>query len=289
MEDFMVTVENDYLRVTVSEEGGCIKEIFAKKLNRLITFPGNPEYWNYSDHILFPFCGRCSEGEYRYQDRTYAADIHGFAKDSRFTLLGANDRTVEMRLSSDAVTLAVYPFEFRFTVKYELRQNNLAVTYSVTNDGCDEMYFAVGSHPAFLTDKGAKIVFPREYDGEIYELSGNYLSRDKRKARFKELPLDKTLFQKYGTLILKRTFDDYTIKNGEYDIKIVSSSPVIALWADERRDSFVCAESWWGACDYADSPEKELKNKLFINALGPGKTAEFGYSVGIDANQGDIK
>lgn len=285
----MITIENDYLRVTVSEQGGCIKEIFSKKLNRLITFSGNPEYWNYTDHILFPFCGRCIDGEYTDKGKTYATDIHGFAKDSCFTVLRANDRSVEMSFSSDAATLAVYPFEFRFIVKYELCQNNLAVTYSIANEGCDEMYFSVGSHPAFLTDAGAKIVFPREYDGEIYELCGNYLSHDKQEVRFKELELNKTLFQKYGTIILKRTFDDYTIKNQDYDIKITSSSPVIALWTDERRDSFVCAESWWGVCDYADSPEKELKNKLFINALAPGKTAKFCYTVGIDANQGDIK
>ena len=46
-------------------------------------------------------------------------------------------------------TLAVYPFQFAFSVKYTLIENIVQVTYIVENTGSDKMYFSVGGHPAF--------------------------------------------------------------------------------------------------------------------------------------------
>jgi galactose mutarotase-like enzyme len=43
----------------------------------------------------------------------------------------------------------IYPFEFEFRVRYQLRKAQLNVTYEVTNTGKRGNAFSVGAHPAF--------------------------------------------------------------------------------------------------------------------------------------------
>lgn len=285
----MISVENGFIRVTLNENGGCIKEIYDKRLQRAVTFPGNAEYWDYSDQILFPFCGRCAGEEYFFRGKTYVADIHGFAKDAVFEVRSLSPESAVLAFSSDAATLTVYPFEFDFSAEYRLCADSLAVAYSVKNKGGGDMYFSVGAHPAFKTFPESVLVFPEAAEHEVYLLDGNYLSGEKQRVAFRSQSLDKNFFRKYGTFIAERRFKNYTIENPGYSLEIVSGSPVLAFWSDDCRDEFICAESWWGVCDYAVRPVKELENKPYINVLAPGKTAKFDYTLSINVKKGDIK
>ncbi len=281
----MQTISNAYLSVDIDEKGGCISKITYAPNKEVLTFPG-ADYWNYCDHILFPFCGRMNDGYYEYCGKKYKADLHGFAKDSVFSVVEKEENRVKLAFSETEQTLAVYPFEFSFAVTYELKENTLSVAYEVANTGDKTMYFMLGAHPGFLldADKTDEADLHSE-DNEYLPLDGVLLSRENCLEKNGVIKLDKSFFHQHNTFIVKRKNSTLTIKRKKYSLDIKSDSPLIALWADGKRDQYVCAESWWGACDYAVNPIRELCEKSYINTLEAGKSKKFGYSVSLKAKQ----
>ena len=281
----MQTISNAYLSVDIDEKGGCISKITYMPDREVLTFPG-ADYWKYSDHILFPFCGRMNGGYYEYCGKCYKSDLHGFAKDSAFSVVEKEEKRVKLAFSQNKQTLAVYPFEFSFAVTYELKEKTLSVAYEVENTGDKTMYFMLGAHPGFLLDADQTDEADlHSEDNEYLPLDGVLLSREIRVEKDGVIKLDKRFFRKHNTFIAKRKSDTLTIKRKNFDIDIKSDSPLIALWADDMRDQYVCAESWWGACDYAKDPVRELGEKSYINMLEAGKSKKFGYSVWVKAKQ----
>lgn len=278
----MQKLSNKYLSVSVNEKGGCISAIRDGNGNAF-TF-GGADYWNYCDHILFPFCGRMNGGYYEYGNKRYSADLHGFAKDIDFSVLYADENTLTLGFSSNENTLAVYPFEFDFRVTYRLNENALGIEYEVLNKDKKTMYFALGSHPGFITDDESVIDLGAS-DSEYIPLEGNFLSREIKIEKQSVIKPDKALFKKHGTFVARRKSGTLTLKRKVCDITVSSDSPLIALWADEERDSYVCIESWWGACDYATEPIREISQKPYINALEAGKAKRFACSITVSARQ----
>lgn len=281
----MQTISNACLSVDIDEKGGCISKIAYAPNKEVLTFSG-ADYWNYSDHILFPFCGRMNGGYYEHNGKSYKSDLHGFAKDTTFSVVSKEENKVSLCFSSGKKTLEVYPFEFSFIVTYELKGSTLSVIYEVSNVGDKTMYFMLGAHPGFLLDAdetdNADLY---SEDNEYLPLDGVLLSRKICVENGRIIKLDKRFFREYNTFIAKRKSDMLTIKRKKYDLDFKSDSPLIALWADAERDNYVCVESWWGACDYAVNPIRELGKKSYINTLEAGKSKKFGYSVSVKAKQ----
>ncbi len=278
----MLALRNECLKVEINRHGACLVGITDVRRGRELLFSGNPDYWNYSDHILFPFIGRLNGGGYFSDGKYYVSDIHGFAKDCDFTVEEENPSSLTLRLNYDESTLSVYPYKFCLTVKYELKGYELSVSVLVTNADDKTMSFAVGSHPAFLLDDDVDDYLSLESGNYFgYKLKNNLLEPVSDLGRFDSVKLDKSLFKKYGTLILKRKSPKIVVKRKNYEITVRSDSPIIAVWADEERDSYVCVESWWGVPDYADDPIGEISDKTYINKLAAGETGCFRYSVNI--------
>ena len=79
----------------------------------------------------------------------YPMPRHGFARQSDFELLEADDTHAAFSLTANEETLKGYPFEFDFQVIYALIDNALRVAYKVINLDDKTIYFSVGGHPAF--------------------------------------------------------------------------------------------------------------------------------------------
>ncbi|MGN1093503.1 MAG: hypothetical protein ACI4SC_00805 [Candidatus Neoclostridium sp.] len=280
-----MNISNRILSVDVSLNGGCITSITDAAGGERITFAG-ADYWNHCDHVLFPFCGRMNEGYYEYDGKRYYVDIHGFAKDSVFSVEEHAENKLALRFSSSEKTLECYPFEFVFRAVYTLNDNSLSVEYEVENVGDKTMYFAIGAHPGFALDDGSacKIDF-HATRVKYVPLDGNLLSREVKIEDGNEIIADKAFFRRHNTFIAVRKNKEVTIIRKNYDVTVTSDSPLIALWADDERDNYVCVESWWGACDYAVRPVREISKKPYINALEKGKSDKFGYTITVTARQ----
>ena len=76
---------------------------------------------------------------------------HGFARDSKFSVVNQTPNSVTLELCSDEQTKTNYPYDFCLQITYELIENVLKTNYSVKNTGTETMYFGLGAHPAFST------------------------------------------------------------------------------------------------------------------------------------------
>ena len=101
--------------------------------------------------VLFPFIARSfydnQIGFWKSSDGTvHPAPMHGFARDSAFSIVTADDSSVEMRLEANDTTRAVYPFDFRLEVALRLGVDSLEVCYRVTNPGKNPLPWSAGHH-----------------------------------------------------------------------------------------------------------------------------------------------
>src|SRR5262249_14508551 len=74
---------------------------------------------------------------------------HGFARDSRFEWIERRGDFCRLMLTDNSETRSRYPFAFRFTVTYTLREADLDVAFEIENPGDETLPASVGGHPAF--------------------------------------------------------------------------------------------------------------------------------------------
>ena len=84
----MLTIQNEYLRLTVDPRGAQMMELATAEGTQLL-WNGDEKYWTDRAPVLFPFVGRLTGGQYRLHGKVYPMSIHGFAAASEFLRSGA--------------------------------------------------------------------------------------------------------------------------------------------------------------------------------------------------------
>jgi len=155
--------------------------------------------------ILFPICGNLPNNSYTLDGVTYSLKQHGFARDLPWTVVdqvSGETGELTLRLSSNAETLAVYPFEFCLEFTYRVTNHRLEIRQRCSNLSDRVMPFSIGLHPYFaVTDKeqlafsipakrytdsiqGGWHAFTGEFDYQIPEIDLAFEPIDKPKASF---------------------------------------------------------------------------------------------------------
>ena len=152
------TIENDYLKVTVSDHGAELTSVYDKAQDFERIWCADPAVWNRHAPVLFPFVGKVKDGAYRYNGNTYAMKTqHGFARDAEFTCIEETTDSITHKLVYSDETLEIYPFEFELLITHRFDAENprlLHVTWAVKNLGSDEMLYSIGGHPGFQIAPG---------------------------------------------------------------------------------------------------------------------------------------
>ena len=63
----LYTIENEQIRVEISDRGAEIMSIVGKKSGHEYLWQGDAKYWASRATVLFPICGRLTEGKYTYE------------------------------------------------------------------------------------------------------------------------------------------------------------------------------------------------------------------------------
>ncbi|MEJ7740632.1 MAG: aldose 1-epimerase family protein [Chitinophagaceae bacterium] len=287
----MVTIENDILRVAVNPKGAELDSLFHKT-NRLDYLWSGDPVWAKKSPVLFPIVGTLKDNSFFFNGRSYQLGRHGFARDRVFAVSEQSDTSVAFSLAADEVTYEQFPFDFRFSVNYSLKQNMLAVTYIIENYGEGEMFFSVGGHPAFKLPliRGAAYGdyylefdsvenagrWPISPDGLLETLPVPLMNNTRRLPLSKDLFYDDALVFKHlssSRVLLK---NDSTIHGLELDF---TGFPYLGIWAAKDAD-FVCIEPWCGIADSVDST-RQLAEKEGIQVLGMGQSFERTWGVKI--------
>lgn len=308
MDDMLHTIENDVLRVTVSDHGAELVSVFDKERNAERIWCADPSVWNRHAPILFPFVGRVAGNKYRYDGKEYEMKTqHGFARDSEFELfINGSFRddeglAVAHRLRMNEESKKIYPFNFELIVMHCIGCGNsrkLNVIWYVRNlDEEKPMYYSIGGHPGFsvLTEQGMK-------------RDEMFLEFPEYKKGGKKSELDYILLNKEGLAVTDKTYQ-LALENGyvqiapdffDRDALIFENNqinevclcdaekkpfvtldcegfPYVGIWSKPNGD-FVCLEPWDGRTD-DEGFFGGLTKKTGVAKLEHGETATYKYTI----------
>lgn len=268
-------IENDFLRVTISELGAEIVSIINKRNNKEIIFQGD-EIWEGHFYNIFPICGRNKNDTYFYKNKPYKLNLHGFAKDKRFILKNKEINHINFLLKDDSSTLIHYPFHFELIIDYKLDNNQIIINYLINNLNDEIMYYSIGFHPGFNLDidnddeiKKFKIGLKNHYKKLIS--NEERLIKEEKEIKQNYIPLDINEFNNGGLLYqVDSAFIDLIDENNKKLISFKLNKedfPYLVLYT-HKNGHFICIEPWSGIT-MKENETSSLENKTNIFKIKP--------------------
>ena len=273
----MEIIENEQLTVQVSDMGAELQSIKDAD-DREYLWQAGP-LWPRRSPILFPIVCSVENDTYRVDGREYHLPRHGFARDTRFTLISQGDTKVTYALHETEETLRVYPFCFNLAVTYKLDANRIHVIWHVENTDRRDLHFQIGGHPAFLAPgckegSDLKGVIRLDNDESLIGLK-SYIDGSHEMTDI-PLPINE------GLIVFNDDFfanDSVKIHNsqthraellnpdGSTAVAVDYKCPIIAFWSPyQKKAPFVCIEPWYGLGD-PRGYDGEFRDKPFMNHL----------------------
>lgn len=280
-------MENEQLRVTIDSHGAELVSVVDADSNREYIWQADPEVWKRHAPVLFPIVGKCVNGEYTYDGKSYKMGQHGFARDMEFELVSKDSDSIVLRIASDDKTRRVYPFDFELLCTYELYGNTVTTGWKVINAGNSDMYFGIGGHPAYIMDGnlvGKKLIFDDADEKLQYKLLGAGGVDDNTVYDLcldnRSIVMDEKLFAKDALIIEDNQCHSVTLadENDSPVVKVCFDAPLFGLWSARTDIPFVCIEPWYGRAD-ADDADSDISRKKYIQRLGAGEDFQKGFTT----------
>ena len=274
-------LSNEHLTITVATRGAELVHVLCDGKERL--WQNEDGSWRGHAPVLFPVCGHCGM---TVEGKDYPLSAHGFAKKSEFTLFSRSESHLCFRLDSSEATARVYPFAFRFLVRYELHGRALKVTYEVQNPQDKPLYFSCGGHESYALERTLadyKLVFPAPVQlTHLFHDEGGYLTGETLDFGMRrELPLPEELLQDGNTLILKNlAVREATLCTKEGERVASLAFPDFAnllLWRPGNA-KMICIEPWGNLPD-AVGERKEFAQKAGVVCVAPHETKSLTHTI----------
>ncbi len=279
----LYTIQNAFLTVTASQAGGELQSILGADGTEYL-WQGDPKYWSDRALNLFPYVARLTEGRYFLDGEIHTMDIHGIAPYRSFSLTEKTETSMVLTLVSDEETLASYPRDFAFHIRYELEGSSLKVTFQVENRDEKAMYFGLGGHPGFNVPlapgkrfEDYRLRFPDTHTPLRVGFSEDCFVTGEDTAfpleQGTSLPLTHDLFDQ-DAIVLRNVSRQVTLESDNGPAVTVSypQMPYLGIWHMPRTDApYVCIEPW---CSLPSRKGKiaVLEQQEDLIALAPGET-----------------
>ena len=277
MESTVRTLKCGSVEIAVADRGAELRSY--KVDGEEFMWDRNPEIWAASSPVLFPFVGTIKNGAYSYNGKEYKISTrHGFARTEDFELVEKTENSLKFRFSSNKETLEKYPFEFELFITYTIAGNTLEIAYNVVNKNNSDMYFSLGTHPAFALDVNDDIKlsdyyleFEKNETSQKYKLNEKGLVLDEKADCLNnenKLHITETVFNDDAIIFKNLKSEKVTIKNSKNSKELTveyKGFPYIAFWSKPKAP-FVCIEPWYGISDFENTSGK-LEEKTGILKL----------------------
>lgn len=280
-------IENEYLKVCSKTEGAELTSVVLKETGKEYLWQAG-ELWQRHAPVLFPVVGRTNGGEIKAEDRSYPMPMHGFARDMEFELVQQDLTCVTYCLTADAATREKYPYEFKLYVTYTVIGHSVTVDFEVENNGEEELWYCLGSHPAFNCNDEEGSLEDYYLEFEEAEECGVYRKNELHSDRPAEmlggtniLKLNGALFE--GDALIFKELKSKSVRlkniNDASAVKVTFREfPYLVVWS--KGDRFVCIEPCLGIDDF-DGFSGLLKEKECAVRLMPGELSEHSYQIKI--------
>lgn len=285
------SLEDGQIKICVDTLGAELRSLKKTATDTEYMWDAKPEYWKRISPVLFPIVGSLNNGCYRYDGKEYPMSQHGFARDMEFELLQQTRDELRFVLRADEQTKEKYPFDFELELGYRIWENNLVVSWKVTNRDSREMHFSIGGHPAFLCPiggKGVQTEYKLSFDagnkitsGIIGE--GGTLSSRTKEYTLKDGLMDITagLFDEDALIIENNQAHKVSLcdREGQPYLTVSFDAPLFGLWSPAGKNApFICIEPWYGRCD-REAFEGDLSEREWGNRLAPGSVFYAEYTI----------
>ncbi len=288
----MVTIENEYLKISITENGGSLTSIYDKVNKNELLYQPDERSWQGQDVVIFPFIARLKNGSYKVDGEDYQMKNHGLIRYNKVNIFKLSGDNVTLYFDSNDETLKAYPYRFHFEIKYQLNGHILSIRYKITNTDTKPIYYEFGGHPALRasgteTANGfefdeAKLEFDTSLEINRYYLddTGSYIVGKSINKIPREFYLSKKMIADYKTMIFDaKDIDNVILVTNGYGYKFdVREAEILAVWTDPGYGDYICVEPWWGIPDIMN-PNLELKDKPLMHSLNPSESEEKGYSI----------
>ena len=252
------TIENEYLRVTVTTWGAQVKSVIRKSDGVEHMWQADPAVWGYHAPILFPHAGKVSQDTIHAKGKDYPSGQHGFARLMEHDFVEQTGTALVLELCSSEETLAKFPYEFRLVSTFELENDTLHHSLTVENLDDTDLPFGIGYHPAFT------IPFDSEHSYEDYELrfseTESPICLDCQPgglvqgtvsmplgSNISRVQVDEELFAHDSHCMVNLKSEKlglYEKGTGRGVVCNISEFPYTLIWSKPGRPRFVCIEPW---------------------------------------------
>ena len=289
----MVTLENEYLKLTIRLKGAEMTSLFNKKTDTELLWQADENVWGWHAPNLFPVVGGCINNQVIIDGQAYPMERHGFARHSEFVVIDSAGTHAKLSLQQDENTTGSFPYKFSFQVLYDLEGAEVRITYKVINDDDRTIHFAVGAHPAFNVpftsgEQQEDYFLEFEYDEPLISSalspSGFFNGNTTELSRTKNiLPLTKGLFDKDALVFKDLKSRRVSLRSTKHSHSISVEYPqfnYLGVWAKSGAP-FVCLEPWIGCAD-TEGQVVGFSEKEAVRSLEKGHVFEADYTIRID-------
>lgn len=275
-------IENEYLQVIISDAGAELMSIRSVAGTEYL-WQGDPAYWSDRAPNIFPYVARLTNGCYTYQGKTYKLPIHGFAPTAKFSVQDWEKTSVTFTLESNPEFYEMYPFLFRFCIRYYLEENSLRVEMKVENLDEKTMYFGLGGHPGIrvpmeegLSFEDYFLEFPESELRRVEFTPACFITGkdDPFPVENNRLPLRHNMFDD-DAIVLKGVPGKVALRSekGQRAVTLIAPDlPVYGFWHMPKTDApYICLEPWSSLPSRQDMVE-DFETQEDLIRLEAGKT-----------------
>lgn len=280
-----VTLKNGDISAKIISKGAELKSLKAGE--RELMWSADPAFWGKTSPVLFPMIGTLKDGRTVINGSEYKITKHGFARDLEFTPEDISGNSAMFSLVQNDYTKAMFPFDFRLTIRYTLKADGITVTFRVHNNSDCEMPFCIGAHPAFATPgdmKDYRLEFPMLECAEVpnYNLTTGLHEENNRRPLIDGdtvLPLSHEMFYEDVCYFDKIRSRQVELLNKDNVGVRVDFPDFTSLGVWQAKDApFLCIEPWCGSADF-DDHNGVFAEKRGIEILQPDAEKAFTYSI----------
>lgn len=278
------TIENEILRVTVTDRGGQIKSVIRKSDGVEHMWCGDPSVWGSHSPILFPYAGRVKDGCIHIRGkRVENAPIHGVARTMIHQPVEQGKQRLVLSAVADDSTMQIFPYGFRLMSTFQLEGEKLLHTLMVENTDSEEFTFGIGYHPGFA------LPFDRTHSPEDYELRFSHLESPicldtptgllngkfyQLGSNLMSVPITEGMFNRGSHCMIglkSETLGLYEKVSGRAVVCKIRDFPYCLIWGTPGTTPFVCIEPWCSLPSFEDG-SYDWEKKPGTARLAPGQS-----------------
>jgi galactose mutarotase-like enzyme len=289
MSDDRHTLCSDRISATVLAHGAELCSLKTADGFELLWQAG-PE-WPRHSPLLFPIIGEVKNQQIRVRGKVYPMLRHGVARDHGFAWIERSPQSCRLMQADTAETRARFPFAYRLTLTYTLRDADLDVALEIENPGDEVLACSIGGHPALhwpllpgVPKESHRLTFSADEPAPIRRLKDGLLLPDLRPSpiRGRVLDLSERLFDEDAIILdkLASTSVRYAADKGPSLEMSWDGFRQLGIWSKPGSVPFLCIEPWYGYASPIDF-DGEFTDKPGLMHIPPGETRSFRYTIGV--------